>query len=334
MSADHPLNQTDDFQLTGERHIPVHNGADMSLANVDHMIRYAFVSPFVEGKRVLDISCGAGYGTQFMALQGASEVVGVDIDEESINFASKFYSHPRVNYLQSDAHYVRQLEDASFDVIVSFETIEHLPRPRQFLAELRRLLKPGGQLFVSCPNDYRVSPWLSQFHLHKFRFTEFRNLFLSVFGEGVFVGQHLVVSSCILKPIAPSAKASKFEAYQSELPDSFFCHQYLEHISAIENADGYLAILGVDESLITSQSSTSQNAFQMLMRVICAGEAAISQLDSLRQQLHHAEATREQATQMAIQAQERIKAMESSKFWQLRRFWMGLKRKVGLPVNE
>lgn len=319
---------------TGERHIPIQAGEDTSLANIDHMLRYAMVAPFVQGKRVLDISCGTGYGTQFIALQGAREVVGVDVDQTSIDFASKYYQHPHVSYLQSDAHYVQSLEDASFDLIVSFETIEHLQHPRQFLLEVRRLLKPNGQLFLSCPNDYRVSPWISPYHLHRFRFSEFRDLFLSLFGEAVFFGQHYVVASCLVKPIAPSSKVSQFEAYQNSLSDEFFGRHYLEHLSSIENADGYLAIVGVDESELTNQISLSQSAFQLLLQsVVHAAEAQVSRANE-QIQLQQLQAQLNQAQQEVKLAQARISAMESSKFWHLRKGWFQVKRKLGLPMNE
>lgn len=319
---------------TGERHIPIQAGEDLSLANVDHMLRYAMVAPFVQGKRVLDISCGTGYGTQFLALQGAREVVGVDVDQTSIDFASKYYQHPNISYLQSDAHYVRSLEDASFDLIVSFETIEHLPHPRQFLLEVRRLLKPSGQLFLSCPNDHRVSPWISPYHLHRFRFTEFRDLFLSLFGEAVFFGQHYVVASCLVKPIAPKSKLAQFEAYQHGLPDEFFGRHYLEHLSSIENADGYLAVVGIDESDLTNQISVSQSAFQSLLQSVIHVQSTGAQFAHDRQQLQHLQAQLVQAQQVAQLAQARIRAMESSKFWQLRKGWFQIKRKLGFPTNE
>lgn len=331
-----------DYTPTSERHMPVYqDGIDTSLANIDHMIRYAFVAPFVVGKRVLDISCGTGYGTQFMAQQGAAEVIGVDVDEAAINFASKFHAHPQAKFIQSDAHYVRQLEDTSFDVIVSFETIEHLPNPRQFLVELKRLLKPEGQLFLSCPNDYRISPWISEFHLHKFRFSEFRELVLSMFGEAVFLGQHYSVSSHLLKPITSAAKGVRFDSYQQPLPKDFFECEYLENISSVENADGYLAIVNVEESQLQNQTSSSQSAFQFLMRLLSETLSQPSQVAQLNHELqqinHELQQTRlrlEQMTQSAVSAHTRIKAMESSKFWQLRKAWFQLKKKVGLPAQE
>ncbi len=324
-----------DYTPTSERHMPVYEtGTDTSLANVDHMIRYAYVAPFVVGKRVLDISCGTGYGTQFIAQQGALEVVGVDVDQSAVNFASKFHAHPNATFIQSDAHYVRQLEDASFDVIVSFETIEHLPNPRKFVVELKRLLKPDGQLFLSCPNDYRVAPWISEFHLHKFRFPEFRELVLSTFGEAVFLGQHYSVSSHIVKPISPALKGVRFESYQNPLPKDFFEREYLENLSAIENADGYLAIVNVDESQLQNQTSISQSAFQFLMRLLTETLPQSDQVNQLNQELQQTRLELDRVNQLAAAAQTRIQAMESSKFWKLRATWFQLKRKLGLPTQE
>jgi len=324
-----------DYAPTSERHMPTYlEGIDTSLANVDHMIRYAFVAPFIVGKRVLDISCGTGYGTQFMAQQGAKEVVGVDVDESAINFASKFHAHSQAKFIQSDAHYVQQLEDASFDVIVSFETIEHLPNPRKFLIELKRLLKPEGQLFLSCPNDYRISPWISEFHLHKFRFSEFRDLALSVFGEAVFLGQHYSVSSHILKPISPPTKGVRFDSYQQSLPKDFFEREYLENISSIENADGYLAIVNVDESQLHNQTSISQSAFQFLMRLLSETLSQPNDVARLNHELQQARLELEHMNQKVVAAQTRIQAMESSKFWQLRKRWFQLKKAVGLRSQE
>ncbi len=257
--------QGTDLEYTGERHMTDQVGLALSLGHIDHMVRYAFAASFVGGKRVLDITCGSGYGSQFMALQGASEVVGVDIDKSAIEYARKLHQHQLVSYLQADAHSVPQLEDASFDVIVSFETIEHLERPRDFLLELRRLLKPGGQLFLSCPNDYRVSPWISEFHIHKFKFTEFRDLIVNVFGKATFIGQHNTVASSLLKPVPISETTSHFEAYRKPLPPEFFGGQYLDYISSLENSNGYFAIVGVEPSLISNQTSISQNAFQEVM---------------------------------------------------------------------
>jgi 2-polyprenyl-3-methyl-5-hydroxy-6-metoxy-1,4-benzoquinol methylase len=254
-----------DLAYTGERHMTAQPGVDLSLGHIDHMIRYASVSPFVVGKRVLDIACGSGYGSQFLALQGADQVVGVDIDQATIEYAQTYHNHPNVTYLRADAHAVPELEEASFDVIISFETIEHIQQPRDFLLELRRVLKPRGQCFLSCPNDYRLSPWISEFHVNRFKFTEFRDLIVVVFGEAIFLGQHNTCTSSLLKPRSISERHAPFEAYTEPLPTGFFGNQYLDSISSIENAAGYFAVVGLDASSFTNQVSVSENSFQQML---------------------------------------------------------------------
>jgi SAM-dependent methyltransferase len=257
--------ETPGLTYTGERHMIAQPGIDLSLGHIDHMIRYASVSPFVVGKRVLDIACGSGYGSQFLALQGADHVVGVDIDRATIEYAQTCHGHPRVTYLRADAHAVPDLEEASFDVIVSFETIEHVQQPRDFLMELRRVLKPGGQCFISCPNDYRTSPWISEFHVNRFKFTEFCDLIVLVFGEAIFLGQHNTCTSSLLKPRFISEHHGPFEAYKQPLPAGFFGNQYLDSLSPIENAAGYFAVVGVDSSSCMNHLSVSESSFQQML---------------------------------------------------------------------
>ena len=114
----------------------------------EHVYRYVFASNVVVGKRVLDIACGEGYGAAALQKAGAAQVVGVDVSE----FAC---SHVRSKYgLDARAGSAEQipLPDSSIDVVVSFETIEHVPNPGRFLDECARVLAPGGRLIVSTPN--------------------------------------------------------------------------------------------------------------------------------------------------------------------------------------
>jgi 2-polyprenyl-3-methyl-5-hydroxy-6-metoxy-1,4-benzoquinol methylase len=255
-------NNSDDTPYTGERHMTDQLGVGLNLSHIDHMVRYAFTSNFIKDKKVLDITCGSGYGSQFMALQGAEKVVGVDIDANSIEHARKYYQHPNISYIESDAHNVSELEDASFDIVISFETIEHLQFPRDFLLELRRLLKPDGQLIISCPNDYRSSPWISQYHIHKFRFTEFRDIILNVFGEASFLLQYNTITSSLIRPTGIEEHNSRFQNYISPLPEGFWGNQYLDSILTVDNALGYMAVVGIKTDQIVHQSSISHSAFQ------------------------------------------------------------------------
>jgi len=159
-----------------------------------HIARYSFVRRDCEGKRVLDIACGEGYGSSLMAEWGAREVHGVDISMDAIVHAQKYFSTPHVSFHRHDAESIDSLfEPHSFDLIVSFETIEHVADQEAFLLAVKRLLKPGGKLVVSCPNDWWYYPTADQsnpFHLRKYHFADFKSASESVLGNaaGWFFG--------------------------------------------------------------------------------------------------------------------------------------------------
>ena len=114
----------------------------------EHIYRYAFACRLVKGKRVLDIACGEGYGGATLRKAGAASVIGVDIAENVCLHARKKYG---LDARPGSAENI-PLADASVDVVVSFETIEHVRDPRRFLDECARTLAPGGRLVISTPN--------------------------------------------------------------------------------------------------------------------------------------------------------------------------------------
>jgi SAM-dependent methyltransferase len=120
-----------------------------------HLKRYAFAEPMCRGKDVLDLACGVGYGSAFLA-ESAERVVGADADEKAIAYANARYAAPNVEYVVSDAASL-PLPPASFDVVCSFETIEHLPDREAYLAEVVRVVRDGGALVVSTPRVDRTT---------------------------------------------------------------------------------------------------------------------------------------------------------------------------------
>ncbi|KVR62425.1 methyltransferase domain-containing protein [Burkholderia ubonensis] len=145
-----------------------------------HIARYGFVKEICAGKRVLDIACGEGYGSRLMADWGAASVEGVDISEEAVANARKIFGTDKVNFTQHPAETIDALfQLQSFDLIVSLETVEHVEDPSTFLAAMKRLLKPGGTIVVSCPNDWWYFPEADKgnpFHRHKYQLEEFQSL--------------------------------------------------------------------------------------------------------------------------------------------------------------
>ncbi len=129
-----------------------------SLENVskDHRLRYQKASEYIKSENnVLDIACGIGYGSYMMSVDhSSSKFTGVDISEKTITFANKFYKRKNINYINDNCLTV-PLEDKSFDVIVSFETVEHIDEDSALLERLHKALKDDGTLITSVPNqDY------------------------------------------------------------------------------------------------------------------------------------------------------------------------------------
>jgi len=134
----------------------------------EHEARYQFAGCFVAGKHVLDIACGAGIGSIYLLRAGARSCVGVDISQEAVAFAENHNRGPR--YIVGDALEI-PLQDESVEVVVSFETIEHVSDAARFIAECFRVLTPGGLFIGSTPHDpvYRwVHPGHNPYHLHDF----------------------------------------------------------------------------------------------------------------------------------------------------------------------
>ena len=159
------------MKFTGERIIPGKVNAD--LLN-EHLCRYWFAQLLVEGKAVLDVGSGAGYGSQVLAAK-ASSVVAVDLSEEAVRYAREKYSGPNIYTMVGDGCDLPLARD-SVDVIIDFELIEHLKKQRVHLLELNRVLRSDGFLMISTPNrtfyteeSNRVNP----FHTQEFDLQEF-----------------------------------------------------------------------------------------------------------------------------------------------------------------
>lgn len=163
-------------EFNGERVI---EGCTPERILFDHLGRYEFAERYVVGKDVLDISCGTGYGTHRLIKAGAKKIVGIDISPETVLYAQKRYFNDSVIF-QTGSILSLDFADNSFDVVVSFETIEHVDLPEKALSELRRVLRPGGVLVISSPNRLLTSPGKSlsdkpnnPFHFFEWNLNEF-----------------------------------------------------------------------------------------------------------------------------------------------------------------
>jgi len=123
----------------------------------EHMARFAFASKFVKGATVLDCACGSGVGSRLFSDSQAKKVIALDLSDAALISAADRCAGSRVMLARADAMAL-PIRDESVDVVVSFETFEHLPEPERFLDESRRVLVPGGLLVCSTPNRTVYSP--------------------------------------------------------------------------------------------------------------------------------------------------------------------------------
>jgi 2-polyprenyl-3-methyl-5-hydroxy-6-metoxy-1,4-benzoquinol methylase len=133
-----------------------------------HLRRYETAARYAKGKRVLDIACGVGYGSKRLQLAGATSVVGVDLSQETLAEARKNHQIPGLQFVCANAETFEWPEP--FDLIVSFETLEHLPHPEKFIRRMSQLLAPGGDFILSVPLG--ETRHLDAYHLHAFSQTD------------------------------------------------------------------------------------------------------------------------------------------------------------------
>jgi SAM-dependent methyltransferase len=201
---------SDELSFTGERFLPEVAG---EIAH-EHWHRYAFARRFVAGRSVLDVACGEGYGSALLA-EVAGEVTGVDIAAAAVTHATTRYAaRGNLRFTVASATAL-PLPDASVDAVVSFETLEHLPASDQprMIAEIARVLRPGGVLVISAPNPVEYSQarnYRNPFHPHEPARDELEALLAPAFPARRWYGQRRYFGSALW---AEGGAAAGFEAF-------------------------------------------------------------------------------------------------------------------------
>lgn len=183
----------DPLQFTGERFTP----ECVREIWYEHWHRYALATRFAAGRRVLDAACGEGYGSALLAAH-AREVVGVDISDEALAHARGRYAAPNLRFERGDATALAAFPDASFDLIVSFETLEHVHAQEALVAGFARLLAPGGLLLLSSPDKRtysEVAGFANEFHVRELYREELDALLAPHFPARIVLGQKLLFQS-------------------------------------------------------------------------------------------------------------------------------------------
>ncbi|MBC3831386.1 glycosyltransferase [Undibacterium amnicola] len=182
------------MKFTGERFVPEVHG-DIEL---EHRHRYLQACTLAKGKVVLDIASGEGYGSAMLA-EHALQVIGVDISEHAVAHAQQRYQGDNLEYRVGSCAAI-PLADASVDLLVSFETIEHHDQHQEMMQEIRRVLRKDGILLISSPDkmSYSDVPGShNEFHVKELYQHEFKQLLEGYFDNITYFGQRILFGSGI-----------------------------------------------------------------------------------------------------------------------------------------
>jgi len=255
------------LSFTGERWTSEVGG----VIEVEHLHRYLIARDSCRGKDVVDVASGEGYGAALIA-QVARMVIGVEVDPATVAHATVEYARPNLHYITGDARRI-PLATASVDVVTSFETLEHLAEQDEFLAEIRRILRPGGALIMSTPDCDVYSPIgvaANPYHVRELSREEFTAIlsrhfpYITMFAQRPLVGsavvpraeneslaatvtferrddQHLERSDGLPRPLYLIAYASDRRPIDSPAPSLYIHDRGVDGEVAMARADAYAA---------------------------------------------------------------------------------------------
>ncbi len=190
----------------------------------EHWHRYAFALPLARGKRVLDAACGEGYGSALLAGSAVS-VLGVDLAPAALDHArARYATQANLRFEAGDVTALDALPAASFDLIVSLETLEHVHAQEAMIAGFARLLAPGGLLLLSSPDKRTYSDatgFRNEHHVRELYREQLLELLAPHFPAVRLYGQKLLFASAIwsLDQRPTTAAASTAGASPQELSD-------------------------------------------------------------------------------------------------------------------
>jgi ubiquinone/menaquinone biosynthesis C-methylase UbiE len=312
-------NAEENIAWTGERFVV---GLEGEIA-LEHYHRYLFATQFCGGCDVLDIACGKGYGS-FLLSQAAKSVTGVDVDIASMQRARNRYRAPNVSFAEGSCSNIA-LPDKSIDVIICFETIEHISDPGGFLLEVRRVLRDRGLLIASTPNrvvfqGHGANP----FHTLEYSEEEFTELLSRHFRNLIIGVQKATCGSVILSNNASATQIQVFsgdEAGTFESTHTFRTAPFLLAIAADSALPPIQKGILEDESYLKSlhvQCEDEQRARKEVNRQLAQVERCLEDEQRARQ-----EAAVQHDTEMELLhrqltvVQRRLNAIETSSSWRL-----------------
>lgn len=167
-------------------------GEDFHYDEARHLAAYHHAAKLVsglgeDGCRVLDAGCGEGFGTQTLTTV-ASAVTGVDYSADALAFCRAHWSSPRLSFRQVDLTRPGDFAE-TFDLVLSFQVVEHIVDPTPFLEGLRACIAPGGQLMLTTPNRLKTFSE-NPYHVREYDRDELAELLGRVFSRVEISGMH------------------------------------------------------------------------------------------------------------------------------------------------
>src|SRR5438067_1077365 len=136
------------IEWTGERCVPW--GSEVQ-GIYEHLHRYRFAASLVQGKTVLELGSGEGYGAALLA-QRAARVTALELDARSVVHSRSTYTAPNLEFLERSMHDLGAFGDSAFDAVVCLEALEHVREQEELVAECARVVGRDGLLVVSTPD--------------------------------------------------------------------------------------------------------------------------------------------------------------------------------------
>jgi ubiquinone/menaquinone biosynthesis C-methylase UbiE len=248
------------LKWTGERYLPYEDPEIIGVEiHYEHLHRYAFAVQFVSGKRVLDLASGEGYGS-YMLSKEADNVVGIEIDQDTIVHAKNKYKNFNINFIQGSVLDVPIDGEKLFDIIVCFEALEHVKDHEKLLSEVKRLLKDDGLFIVSTPNKGTYTDetnYSNPYHIKELYLKEFTDLLHNYFSNTCFLGQKAYTGSNIWPLFGVGPSYSEFVVGKGD--EGFYFKNQTEKapVYIIAIASNSLNDINLIKSYLIDESNTS-----------------------------------------------------------------------------
>jgi SAM-dependent methyltransferase len=266
------------IEWTGERCVP---WAPDPPVIYEHFHRYLFASRLVGGRDVLDLASGEGFGAALLA-QAAHSVVGIDIDERTVEHSRLNYAVDNLQFEVGDARDLSQFEPGSFGAVVAFELIEHMAEHDQLLGAIDRVLAADGMLIISSPNKQAYTDerdFQNPYHVRELTLDQLLAVLKGRF-TNVSAWAQRTIGGSLLSPLELAAPALK------EL-QSFFIERSDEDWRVVDDISPMYVIAVASNGKLPQSSGESLlvDAGEELVKAHISERGARHQLESVTREL-------------------------------------------------